>query len=184
MCYEIVDVGKTFLKSCFGPARGLLDNQTALWVLCVGIQPCFTMIMQRITATLRPCQATGLQALQHRLHQDDTASKPDANLADHAHKLDHQEDLGYDTGKPATEQEKELQSGRGMGDMAGNLYDREGVRYQMKAQEQATKAPPSTGYDEESNGYIERAHEQAREAAAMVDRHDTPEDAAVKDTGT
>lgn len=105
-------------------------------------------------------------------------------MADHAHKLEHQEDLGYDSSKPAIEQEKELQSGAGMADMEGNLYDREGMRYQMKAQGEATKAPPSTGYDEEENGYIQRAHEQALEAAAMVGRQDSQEDAAVKDTGT
>lgn len=135
-------------------------------------------MLQRMTAVMRTCQAhTGLQALRWTHGQD--------NLADHAHKLDqHQQDLGYDADKPATEQEAELQSGTGMADMAGNLYDREGIRYQLKAEEEATKAPPSTGYDEESNGYIQRAHQQAREAADMVGRTDTPQDAAIKDTGT
>lgn len=110
--------------------------------------------------------------------------QPNTDAANHANVLkEHQEDLGYDPETPATEQNKTLQSGVGMASMQGNLYDREGMRYQLKAEEQETKAPPSTGYDEEATGDVERAHQHAREAAAMVGMGDG-EDAAVKDTGT
>lgn len=141
--------------------------------------------MQRVAAVLRPCNArTVMQARRHMSSQDIPGEAP-STLTDHAHKLDHQEDLGYDPDKPATEQEKELQSGAGMADMDGtNLYAREALRYQLKAQEEATKSPPSTGFDEERTGDLDRVHQQAREAAAMVGRSDTPEDASLKDTGT
>ncbi len=98
-----------------------------------------TALLRHTTCTRWPACLLLNQSFSHGAPEQPSNQQPQPNprAAEHANVLKyHQEELGYDADTPATQQEQKLQSGVGMASMQGNLYDREGMRYQLKAQEQ------------------------------------------------